>query len=241
MIDLTGKNALVTGASGSIGASIAQLLNTLGANVTISGTNVQKLSQLKDTLNSNCDIKVCNLNSPEACVDLINSIESIDIVVCNAGITRDMLAIRMTDDMFDEVININLRSSFILNRESIKKMIKARYGRIINIASVVGVSGNPGQANYCASKAGLIGMTKSLAYEIATRGITINAVAPGFIHSNMTDKLSDSQKEGIIQKIPQKIIGHPKDVASAVAFLASDHASYITGQTIHVNGGMLMV
>ena len=172
---------------------------------------------------------------------MVANLEQIDILVCNAGITNDMLAIRMSDEIFEQVININLKASFILNREAIKKMMKTRYGRIINIASVVAVSGNPGQANYCASKAGMIGMTKSLALEVASRGITVNAVAPGFIKSNMTDKLNETQKEAIMQKIPLKTLGNPEDVANVVAFLASDKASYITGQTIHVNGGLVLV
>jgi 3-oxoacyl-[acyl-carrier protein] reductase len=161
--------------------------------------------------------------------------------VCNAGINKDTLAVRMTNEDFGSVIDVNLKSNFTLNREAIKKMMKNRYGRIINISSVVAVSGNAGQANYCASKAGLIGMTKSLAYEVATRGITVNVIAPGFIVSNMTDVLTDSQKDAIMQKIPLKKLGSPDDVANVVTFLASPDSSYITGQTIHVNGGMLMV
>lgn len=181
------------------------------------------------------------MSDVKAAEQLIAEIQKIDILVCNAGINRDNLAIRMTEEDFGKVIDINLKTNFILNREAIKKMIKNRYGRIINISSVVGVSGNPGQANYCASKAGLIGMTKSLAYEVAIRGITVNAVAPGFIVSNMTDALTDAQKEVIMQKIPAKTLGTPDDVANVVAFLAAPESSYITGQTIHVNGGMLMV
>jgi 3-oxoacyl-[acyl-carrier protein] reductase len=181
------------------------------------------------------------LSDIKAAEQLIADIEKLDILVCNAGINRDNLAIRMTDEDFSAVIDINLKTNFVLNREAIKKMMKNRYGRIINISSVVGVSGNPGQANYCASKAGLIGMSKSLAYEVASRGITVNAVAPGFITSNMTDALTDAQKEIITQKIPAKVLGTPDDVANVVAFLASPESSYITGQTIHVNGGMLMV
>lgn len=241
LIDLTGKISLVTGATGAIGTSIAKLLHSLGSHVIISGTNIEKLQALGKELEDNYTIAQCNLTNNEECNNLVSSLEQLDILVCNAGITADTLAIKMTDEMFNQVIDINLKANFILNREAIKKMIKQRYGRIINIASVVAVSGNPGQANYCASKAGLIGMTKSLANEVASRGITINAIAPGFIKSNMTEKLNDAQKEAITQKIPAKTLGEPDDVASAVAFLASDKASYITGQTIHVNGGMLMV
>jgi 3-oxoacyl-[acyl-carrier protein] reductase len=197
--------------------------------------------ELGKELENNYTIKPCNLSDIKAAEQLIADIEKLDILVCNAGINRDNLAIRMTDEDFSAVIDINLKTNFVLNREAIKKMMKNRYGRIINISSVVGVSGNPGQANYCASKAGLIGMSKSLAYEVASRGITVNAVAPGFITSNMTDALTDTQKEMIVQKIPAKVLGTPDDVANVVVFLASAESSYITGQTIHVNGGMLMV
>lgn len=242
MIDLKDRTALVTGASGAIGAAIATKLHSLGCHVIISGSNEAKLEALGNSLKTDYTIKTCNLSDIEACNSLIPSLErDINILICNAGITRDTLAIKMTDEMFAEVIDINLKASFILNREAIKKMMKNRYGRIINIASVVGVSGNPGQANYCASKAGLIGMTKSLAYEVASRGVTVNAVAPGFIRSNMTDVLSDAQKEAILQKVPLKVLGEPQDIANGVAFLSSKESGYITGQTLHINGGMLMV
>jgi len=241
MIDLTAQTALITGASGAIGGAIARQLHKLGSHVIISGSNEEKLKALGNVLKDNYTISVCNLANTEECSNLLTDISKLDILVCNAGITRDTLAIRMKDEDFDKVIDINLKANFILNREAIKKMITNKYGRIINIASIVAVSGNPGQANYCASKAGLIGMTKSLAYEVASRGITVNVVAPGFIKSDMTDKLNDAQKEAIIQKIPLKTYGNPEDVASTVAFLASTQSSYITGQTIHVNGGMLMV
>lgn len=241
MIDLTNKIALVTGASGAIGSAIAKLFHKRGAHVVISGSNREKLENLGSILQDNYTIVVCNLANSEECNNLIANLDKLDILVCNAGITKDMLAMRMKDEDFDKVIDINLKANFILNREGIKKMIRNDYGRIINIASVVGISGNPGQANYCASKAGLIGMTKSLAYETAGRKITVNAVAPGFIKSDMTDKLTNEQKEAILQKIPLKTYGMPEDVANAVAFLASPSASYITGQTLHVNGGMLMV
>lgn len=241
MTNLSGKTAFITGASGSIGRAITKKLHGLGAHVFISGSKEEKLVELGKELESNYTIKTCNLSDVKAAEQLIAEIEKIDILVCNAGINRDNLAIRMTEEDFGTVIDINLKTNFILNREAIKKMMRNRYGRIINISSVVGVSGNPGQANYCASKAGLIGMTKSLAYEVASRGITVNAVAPGFIVSNMTDALTDAQKEAIMQKIPAKTLGTPDDVANVVAFLAAPESSYITGQTIHVNGGMLMV
>lgn len=242
MIDLKGKIALVTGASGGIGGSTARKLHALGAHVVISGTNVEKLENLARELGSNCTVKPCDLKNKEDCAKLIDDLEHLDILVCNAGITRDTLAIRMSIESFNEVIDVNLTASFVLNQAAIKKMLKNKTeGRIINISSVVGVSGNPGQANYCASKAGLIGMTKSLAMEIASRGITINCVAPGFIVSDMTNNLTEAQKDMVMQKIPMKQFGKTEDIASAVAFLASDEASYITGQTLHINGGMLMV
>lgn len=241
MMDLSGNNAFITGASGGIGEAITKHLHKLGAHVYISGSNIEKLESLGAELGNNFTIKQCNLSDSLACESILDDIEKLDILVCNAGITRDNLAIKMSNADFEDVINVNLKANFILNRAAIKKMMRARYGRIINISSIVGVSGNPGQANYCASKAGLIGMTKSLAVEVATRGITINAVAPGFIRSNMTDTLTDAQKDAITQKIPTKTLGQPEDIANAVSFLASPFSSYITGQTIHVNGGMLMV
>jgi 3-oxoacyl-[acyl-carrier protein] reductase len=241
MIDLSGNVAFITGASGGIGSMIARQLHKLGAHVYISGSNVEKLEALGGELGNNYTIKQCNLSDIASCEVLFDDIEKLDILVCNAGITKDNLSIKMSASDFEEVININLKANFILNKSAIKKMMRARYGRIINISSIVGVSGNPGQANYCASKAGLIGMTKSLALEVATRGITVNAVAPGFIRSNMTDSLTDVQKDLLMQKIPTKVFGSPEDIAYAVSFLSSSLSSYITGQTIHVNGGMLMV
>jgi 3-oxoacyl-[acyl-carrier protein] reductase len=241
MTNLNGKTAFITGASGSIGRAITKKLHGLGAYVFISGSNEGKLVELGKELENNYAIKTCDLSDVKAAEQLIADIEKLDILVCNAGINRDNLAVRMTEEDFGAVIDVNLKTNFVLNREAIKKMMRSRYGRIINISSVVGVAGNPGQANYCASKAGLIGMTKSLAYEVASRGITVNAVAPGFITSNMTDALTGAQKEIITQKIPAKVLGTPDDVANVVAFLASPESSYITGQTIHVNGGMLMV
>ena len=240
-IDLTGQTALITGATGGIGSAISKTLHSLGAHVIISGTNIEKLENFGSILESNYTAIPCDLSQPDSCVKLISSIEKLDILVCNAGITKDLLSIKMTDEDFAAVININLMSGFALNREAIKKMIKARYGRIINISSIVGFTGNAGQANYAASKAGLVGMTKSLALEVASRNITINCIAPGFIESAMTDKLSDLQKEAIYNKIPMKKFGSADDVASGVAFLASNFAKYITGQTLHINGGMAMV
>ena len=241
MINLTGKIALVTGASGSIGGACARQLHSLGAHVIISGTNADKLRALESELKTNVTVRACDLHDADDCQKMVEEIAKLDILVCNAGITRDMLSIKMSNESFDEVLQINLKASFVLNRTAVQKMIRERYGRIINISSIVAVSGNPGQANYCASKAGLIGMTKSMALEVASRNVTINAVAPGFIVSDMTNKLNDAQKEAMLNRIPSKAMGTPEDIANAVTFLASDTASYITGQTIHVNGGMLMV
>lgn len=238
MFNLTGKVALVTGASGGIGGACTRSLHKLGAHVIISGTNLEKLENLAAELGNNVEIKACDLSDKVATEALIDDLEKLDILVCNAGITKDGLAMRMSNDDFDKVIDINLKSSFILNRSAVKKMIKARYGRIINITSVVAVAGNPGQANYCASKAGLIGMSKSLALEIASRNVTVNCIAPGFIETNMTEKLSDEQKSAIITRIPLKSMGTADDIAAGVVYLASDEARYITGQTLHINGGM---
>lgn len=239
--NLQDTNILLTGASGGIGQAIAKKMIELGAHLYISGSNEEKLNALADNLGDNCTKLVCNLGDSSAVEEMITKVEKLDVLICNAGITKDTLAIKMKNEDFDSVIDINLKANFILNREALRKMMRQRYGRIINISSVVGVSGNPGQANYCASKAGLIGMTKSLACEVASRGITVNAIAPGFIKSNMTDALTDAQKEAILQKIPAKQLGAAEDIANAVMFLASPASSYITGQTIHVNGGMLMV
>ncbi|PCJ25784.1 MAG: 3-oxoacyl-[acyl-carrier-protein] reductase [Rickettsiales bacterium] len=241
MTNLEGQNVFITGASGGIGSAITKQMHALGAHVYISGSNIEKLEALGTELGDNYTIKQCNLADAALCGSLFDDIEKLDVLVCNAGITRDTLAIRMSDEKFSEVIDINLKANFILNRAAIKKMMRARYGRIINISSVVATSGNPGQANYCASKAGLIGMSKSLAIEVASRGITINVVSPGFIESSMTDILPDAVKDAIMQKIPLKTLGKPEDIANAVTFLASPLSSYVTGQTIHVNGGMLMV
>jgi 3-oxoacyl-[acyl-carrier protein] reductase len=241
MIDLSKNNVLITGASGGIGKAITKLLHKLGAYVYISGSNIDKLNQLGTELQDNYAIKPCNLSDVDACEALISDIDKLDVLVCNAGITRDNLVIRMPNRDFEDVLNINLKANFILNKAAIKKMMRTKYGRIINISSIIGISGNPGQANYCASKAGLIGMTKSLAMEVAAQGITVNTVAPGFIVSDMTNALTDNQKHLIKQKIPSRTFGTPEDVANVVSFLASSCSSYITGQTIHVNGGMLAV
>ncbi len=241
-MEFENKHILITGASGGIGQAIAKDFLAKGAILYISGSNAEKLQKFNtQELGGKAKEMICNLKDAESVESLISSMPQIDVLVCNAGITKDTLAMRMSNEDFTSVIDINLNSNFILNREAIKKMIRARSGRIINIASVVAVSGNPGQANYCASKAGLIGMSKALAKEVAGKNITINVVAPGFIKTNMTDALNDAQKEAILQNIPAKKMGTAEDIAYAVSFLSSDKASYITGQTLHINGGMLMI
>ncbi len=246
MFSLQGKTALITGASGGIGAAIARTLHTAGATIAISGTRVAVLDELKASLGGNrIHCVPCNLSSPEDVEKLVPSAEAamggLDILVNNAGITRDGLAMRMKDEDWQAVLDVNLTSSFRLARAAMKLMMKKRWGRIVNITSVVGVMGNPGQANYVASKAGLIGMSKSMAQELATRSVTVNCVAPGFIASPMTDVLNDKQKEAILSKIPTGRMGTPEEVAAAVMFFASEEASYVTGQTMHVNGGMIMI
>ncbi len=244
MFKLNGKNALVTGATGGIGAAIAKALAAQGAKLVLSSTKEEKLQQLASEIGGDVKYIPCNLSEMTAVEALFDKAEElvgqIDILVCNAGITKDNLILRMKNEDFDSVIDVNLKSTFILNKNAVKKMMRRKYGRVINIASVVGVTGNPGQCNYVASKAGMIGMTKSLAQEVATRGITLNCVAPGFISSPMTDILNDAQKEAILSKIPAGKMGEASDIAKAVAFLASEDASYITGHTLHVNGGMFM-
>ncbi len=245
MFNLSNKNALITGATGGIGAAIAKTLAKQGANLVLSGTREEKLIELQKEISENCKILPCNLsnvNDVEALFDKAEELAGgqIDILVCNAGITKDNLLLRMKNEDFEQVLDVNLKSTFILNRNAIKKMMKRRWGRIINIASVVGVTGNPGQANYVASKAGMIGMSKSMAQEIASRGITINCVAPGFIESPMTEALNEQQKQAILTKIPVGKMGSAQDIANGVAFLASEEASYITGNTLHINGGMFM-
>lgn len=245
MFTLNGKTALVTGASGGIGSDIARALHAQGATVTLSGTRKDALEALKSELGDRAHIAVCNLGDSAQVDELPKTAESLmgglDILISNAGITRDNLFMRMKDDEWDEVIRVNLTATFRLSRAVLRPMMKKRWGRIISITSVVGVTGNPGQGNYAAAKAGLIGMTKSLAQEIASRNITVNCVAPGFIKSPMTDALTDAQREAIMGRIPAGRLGLGKDIGAAVAYLASDEASYVTGQTLHVNGGMAMI
>jgi 3-oxoacyl-[acyl-carrier protein] reductase len=245
MLNLTNKIALVTGASGGIGGEIAKSLHAQGAHVVISGTNKQALDKLAAELKDRVSIEICNLQDDESVSSLIDNVckahERLDILVCNAGITKDNLSLRMNIEDFDSVIKINLHSTFLLNKLAIKKMVKQKFGRIINISSIVAFTGNPGQANYSAAKAGMVAMSKSFAQEVASRGITVNCVAPGFIATPMTDILNEGHKEKLLSSIPCGKLGSPKDIASGVVFLASNEAEYITGQTLHINGGMAMV
>jgi 3-oxoacyl-[acyl-carrier protein] reductase len=246
MFDLTGKTALVTGATGGIGAEIARTLHAQGAHVVLSGTREAVLQELAASLKERVSVAAANLSDPAAVDGLMEAAEAaagapIDIVVANAGITRDGLLMRMKDEDWETVLKVNLESYFRLARSAMRGMMKRRHGRIIGITSVVGVMGNPGQANYAASKAGMIGFSKALAQEVATRGITVNCVAPGFIESPMTDALNEQQKAGILGTIPSGKLGVGADVAAAVAYLSSDEAGYVTGQTLHVNGGMVMI
>ncbi len=245
MFELNGKTALVTGASGGIGASIARALHQQGAVVAISGRKEEPLKALAAELGENCHIVVGSLDTAEASKDVLDKAEEamgqIDILVNNAGMTKDNLALRLKDEDWQSVIDVNLSSCFRLSRAVMRGMMKRRFGRIINITSIVGVTGNPGQANYAASKAGMIGMTKSMAAEVANRGITMNCIAPGFIRTAMTDALGDDQHEKLKAGIPAGDMGTPEDIANSVAFLASEEAGYITGQTLHVNGGMAMI
>ncbi|WP_430418700.1 3-oxoacyl-[acyl-carrier-protein] reductase [Phenylobacterium sp.] len=246
MFDLTGKTALVTGATGGIGAEIAKTLHARGANVVLSGTREAVLQELAASLKARAAVAPANLSDSAAVDGLIEAAEKaagapLDILVANAGITKDGLLMRMKDEDWETVIKVNLESYFRLSRAAMRGMMKRRFGRIIGITSVVGVMGNPGQANYAASKAGMIGFSKALAQEVASRGITVNCVAPGFIESPMTDGLNDAQKEAILSKIPSGRLGSGGDVAAACAYLASDEAGYVTGQTLHVNGGMVMI
>ena len=244
MFDLTGKTALVTGATGGIGGAIARALHAQGATVLCAGTRIQVLDQLVAELGERAIAVAADLKDPSAGEMLVKRAESdlgkLDILVNNAGFTRDGLAMRMKDEDWSEVIEVNLTAAFRLARASLRGMMKRREGRIISITSVVGVSGNPGQANYCAAKAGMIGMTKSLAQEVASRGITVNCVAPGFIETPMTDALNEQQRERILQNLPAGRLGRPDEIAASVVYLASSEAAYVTGQTIHVNGGLLM-
>ncbi|WP_420567574.1 3-oxoacyl-[acyl-carrier-protein] reductase [Thalassovita sp.] len=245
MFDLTGKKALVTGASGGIGGEIAKALHAAGATVGLSGTRVEPLEALAAELGERAHVLPCNLSDPEAVDALpkqaIEAMGGLDILVNNAGITRDQIFMRMSDDEWQSVIDVNLTSTMRLCRGVMRPMMKARWGRIINISSIVGATGNPGQVNYAASKAGMVGLTKSIAYEVASRGITANAVAPGFIATAMTDKLTDDQKSKINTQIPAARMGNPEEIAAAVLYLASPEAGYVTGTTLHVNGGMAML
>lgn len=245
MFDLTGRKALVTGATGGLGEAIARALHAQGAIVGLHGTREEKLKELATEFGDRTFIFPANLSDREAVKALGQKAEEemggIDILVNNAGITRDGLFVRMSDEDWDAVLNVNLTSVFNLTRELTHPMMRRRNGRIINITSIVGVTGNPGQANYCASKAGLIGFSKSLAQEIASRNVTVNCIAPGFIESAMTDKLNEKQKEAIMGSIPMKRMGAGGDIAAAVVYLASDEAAYVTGQTLHINGGMAMI
>ena len=245
MTNLKGKKVLVTGASGGIGKAIAIELSSNGADLCLTGRNKSELESLQKLIGGNCEIIISDLSKSEGIDKLANSAQEkmgqIDILINNAGITRDNLFMRMSEEDWNEVINVNLNSIFKLTKHLIKGMIKRRYGRIINITSVIGVAGGAGQSNYSASKAGIIAMSKSLAQEVGSRSVTVNSIAPGFIETNMTAELSDDRKQEILNSISIGRLGKPDDIAGAVCFLASDKASYITGQTIHINGGMLMI
>lgn len=245
MFDLTGMTALVTGASGGIGSAIAQALAAQGARLAVSGSNVDKLDAFRSGLGGDHVALPCNL-SDGAAVDAlvpqaVEALGQLDILVNNAGVTRDNLAMRMKDDEWSDVIRVNLEAAFRLARAAMKPMMRARFGRIVSVTSVVGATGNPGQANYAASKAGLVGMSKALAQEVATRGITVNCVAPGMIASAMTAALPEAQQQALLSRIPAGRLGEGNDVAAAVVYLASREAAYVTGQTLHVNGGMAML
>ncbi|THD36686.1 MAG: 3-oxoacyl-[acyl-carrier-protein] reductase [Sphingomonas sp.] len=245
MFDLTGMTALVTGASGGIGSAIARALAGQGARLAVSGSNAEKLEDFRASLGGDHVALPCNLSDGAAVDALVPSaveaLGKLDILVNNAGVTRDNLAMRMKDDEWDQVIRINLEAAFRLIRAAAKPMMKARFGRVISITSVVGATGNPGQANYAASKAGLVGMSKALAQELASRNITVNCVAPGFIRSAMTDVLPEAQKTALLTRIPAGDLGTGEDIGAAVVYLASKEAGYVTGQTLHVNGGMAMI
>ncbi|MFV0492985.1 MAG: 3-oxoacyl-ACP reductase FabG [Pseudorhodobacter sp.] len=245
MFDLSGKAALVTGASGGIGAGIARALHGAGAVVGLSGTREAPLEALAAELGERAHVLPCNLSDAEAVETLpkaaMAAMGSVDVLVNNAGITRDNLFMRMSDEEWQSVLEVNLTSTFRLCRGVLRGMMKARWGRIVNISSVVGATGNPGQGNYAASKAGMVGMSKSLAYEVASRGITINCVAPGFIATAMTEKLNEDQKGKILTQIPAGRMGDAEEIASAVLYLSSPEAGYVTGATLHVNGGMAMI
>lgn len=246
MFDLTGKTALVTGATGGLGSAIAKALHGQGATVVLSGTRENVLTDLAGELGGRAHVAACNLSDAAAVDGLVEAAETaagagLDILVANAGITKDGLLMRMKDEDWDAVIKVNLESYFRLSRAAMRGMMKRRAGRIIGVTSVVGVTGNPGQANYAASKAGMIGFSKSLAQEVGSRGITVNCIAPGFIASPMTDVLNEQQRETILSKIPAGRLGTGDEIAAAAVYLASDEAAYVTGQTLHVNGGMAMI
>lgn len=245
MLDLTGKKALVTGATGGLGGAIARMLHGQGATVALSGTRAEALQALAAELGERAVIAPCNLADKDSVEALVPAAEEklggLDILVNNAGVTKDNLFLRLKDEDWDSVIAVNLTAAFRLSRAAVKSMMRRRYGRIISIGSVVGTTGNPGQGNYAASKAGLIGMSKALAAEVASRNITVNVVAPGFIESPMTQALNEKQREGILSDVPMGRLGVGADVAAAVVYLASTEAAYVTGQTLHVNGGMTMI
>ena len=245
MFDLTGMTALVTGASGGIGSAICHALAGQGARLAVSGSNVEKLEAFRASLGGDHVAVPCNLGDKDSVEALVpaalEKLGQVDILVNNAGVTRDNLAMRMKDEEWEEVIKINLEAAFRLMRAATKPMMKARFGRIITITSVVGATGNPGQINYAASKAGLVGMSKALAAELASRNVTVNCVAPGFIRTAMTDVLPDAQKDALNARIPMGRMGEGSDIGAAVAYLASKDAGYVTGQTLHVNGGMAML
>lgn len=245
MFDLTGRKALVTGATGGLGGAIARLLHQQGATVAVSGTRVEALEALAAELGERVVITPCNLADKDSVEALVPTAEEklggLDILVNNAGVTRDNLFLRLKDEDWDNVIAVNLTAAFRLSRAAVKTMMRRRHGRIISIGSVVGTTGNAGQGNYAASKAGLIGMSKALAQEVASRNITVNVIAPGFIESPMTQALNEKQREGILADVPMGRLGSGADIAAAVAYLASDEAAYVTGQTLHVNGGMAMI
>ena len=243
MFDLSGKRVLITGAAGGIGKELSKSFLELGANIILSGTNIKRLQSLKDDLNQECEVYKCDLKNIDEINDLLNYLDGsggVDVLINNAGKTEDNLLMRMSDEQWEDIMLINLTSVMRLTRGIIRGMIKKRWGRIINITSIVALTGNPGQSNYVASKSGLIGFSKSLASEVASRGITVNCIAPGFIKTNMTDKLNEDQTSSILNRIPMNRIGIPIDICSSAIFLASSYSNYITGQTIHVNGGMLM-
>ena len=245
MFNLENKTALVTGASGGIGEAIAFALNKQGAKVCITGTNEDKLNNINKKSSMSYSQVICNLKQREDLKNLVGNVEkeigNIDILINNAGITYDQLAMRMSEEMWDDVLATNLYASFFLSKSVMRNMMKKKFGRIIQISSVVGFTGNPGQSNYVASKAALVGMTKSLALEVASRNITVNCIAPGFIKTSMTDALNEDQKNALLEKIPSRKFGLPEDIAAAAVYLSSDEASYINGSTIHLNGGLAMI